>query len=69
MLQLMPDAERAYPYEGSKTLMVAVDDVENIELIESVLNVMYEELPEKKVKKNKRRTNDGKNNREQKFLL
>lgn len=65
----MPDAERAYPYEGSKTLMVAVDDVENIELIESVLNVMYEELPEKKVKKNKRRTNDGKNNREQKFLL
>lgn len=69
MLQLMPDAERAYPYEGSKTLMVAVDDVENIELIESVLNVMYEELPEKKVKKNKRRTNDGKNNREQRFLL
>lgn len=55
VLRLMPDAERAYPYEGSKTLMVVVEDVENIELIESVLNAMYEELPEpkKKVKKNK----------------
>lgn len=71
VLRLMPDAERAYPYEGSKTLMVVVDDVENIELLESVLNAMYEELPEpkKKVKKNKKRTNDGKDNREQKFPL
>ena len=50
VLRLMPDAERAYPYEGSKTLMVAVDDVENTELIEAVLNAMYGELPEPKKK-------------------
>lgn len=53
VLRLMPDADRAYPYKGSKTLMVVVDDVENTELMEAVLNAMYEELPEpkKKVKK------------------
>ena len=53
VLRLMPDAERAYPYEGSKTLMVVVDDVENMELMEEVLNAMYEELPEPKKKVNK----------------
>lgn len=53
VLRLMPDADRAYPYEGSKTLMAVVDDVENVELMEAVLNAMYEELPEprKKVRK------------------
>ena len=30
VLRLMPEAERAYPYEGSRTLMAVVDDVENI---------------------------------------
>ena len=29
VLRLLPDAERAYPYEGSKTLMVMVEDVED----------------------------------------
>ncbi len=54
VLRLMPDADRAYPYEGSKTLMVIVDDVENIELMETVLNAAYEELPEPKKKARKR---------------
>ncbi len=49
-LRLMPDAERAYPYEGSKTLMVVADDIENRELMEAVLNSMYQELPEPKKK-------------------
>lgn len=53
VLRLMPDAERAYPYEGSRTLMAVVDDVENIELMEKVLNAMYEELPEPKKKAKK----------------
>ena len=53
-LRLMPDAERAYPYEGSKTLMVVVDDVENTELMESVLNAMYDELPKPKSEKPKK---------------
>lgn len=53
VLRLMPDAERALPYEGSKTLMVVADDVGNIELMDKVLDAMYEELPEpkKKIKK------------------
>ncbi len=34
VLRLLPDAERAYPYEGSKTLMVMVEDVEDTELPE-----------------------------------
>jgi len=53
VLRLMPDADRAYPYKGSKTLMAVVDDVENIELMEAVLNAMYEELPELKKKMTK----------------
>lgn len=48
VLRLMPDAERAYPYEGSKTLMAVVEDVENTGLMTEVLNSMYEELPEPK---------------------
>ncbi len=53
VIKLMPEAERAYPYKGSKTLMAVVDDVENTELMEKLMNAMYEELPEpkKKVKK------------------
>lgn len=47
-MRLMPDAERAYPYEGSKTLMAVVEDVENTGLMTEVLNAMYEELPEPK---------------------
>ncbi len=50
VLRLMPDAERAYPYEGSKSLMVIVEDVDNIELMTEVLNEMYKELPEPKRK-------------------
>lgn len=52
-LRLMPDAERAYPYEGSKTLMIVVDNVENTELMQDVLNGMYEELPQPKKKTKK----------------
>ena len=54
VLRLMPDAERDYPYEGSKTQMVVVDDVENMERMAEVLNAMYEELPEPKKKTKKK---------------
>ncbi len=50
VLRLMPDAERAYPYEGSKSLMVVADDVEDTKLMTKVLNGMYGELPEPKKK-------------------
>ena len=36
-LELLPEAERGYPYEGSKTLMVIVEEVENTELMTRVL--------------------------------
>lgn len=45
VLRLMPDADRQYPYEGSKTLMVVVDEVENREVMTKVLHAMYKELP------------------------
>lgn len=50
VLRLLPDAPRAYPYEGAKTQMVVVEDVENAELIRAVLSAMYAELPEPKRK-------------------
>ena len=53
VLRLMPEAERAYPYEGSRTLMAVVDDVENIEWMREVLDAMVEELPEPKKKMRK----------------
>lgn len=55
VLQLMPNAERAYPYDGAKTRMVVVDDVVETELMSEILHKMYLELPvpKKKVKKEK----------------
>ena len=50
VLRLMPDADRGYPYDGSKTLMVIVDDVENTVLMSELLNEMYQELPAPKKK-------------------
>lgn len=51
VLRLLPDAPRAYPYEGSKTLMAVVEDVENTDLLRAVLEAMWPELPEPKKKK------------------
>lgn len=50
VLKAFPEAQRSYPYEGSKTLMVLVDSLENTEVLKEVLAAMYEELPEKKRK-------------------
>lgn len=58
VLRLMPDAQRAYPYEGSKTLMSVAEDVENTELMEAILNAMYEELPEPKKREKKTKKTD-----------
>ncbi len=51
VLRLLPDAPRAYPYEGSKSLMAVVEDVENTDLLCAVLEAMWPELPEPKKKK------------------
>ena len=50
VLRLMPDADRAYPYEGSKTLMAVVENVEDTEFMEKLLSAMVKELPEPKKK-------------------
>ncbi len=50
-LRLLPDAEKAYPYEGSKTLMLVVEDFENTELMRKIIEEMYPQLPEKTKKK------------------
>lgn len=55
VLRLMPEAERAYPYEDSRTQMAVVDDVENIERMREVLDAMVEELPEPKKKRGNNR--------------
>lgn len=52
-LRLLPEAERGYPYEGSRSLMIIVDDVENTALMSEVLRAMYEELPAPKPRKEK----------------
>ena len=50
-LRLLPGAERGYPYEGSKSLMIIMDEAENTELVKCVFNSMYEELPVPKKRK------------------
>lgn len=60
VLKLMPNAERKYPYEGSKTLMVIVEDLEDADLLAKTTDAMYDELPAPKEKKRKlKKTNDG----------
>ena len=54
-LRLLPEAERGYPYEGSKSLMIIVDNVENTALMTEVLRSMYEELPAPKPRKGKKK--------------
>ncbi len=51
--RLLADSELRYPYEGSKTLMHVFDRFENTDLIAELLESMYAELPEKKLKKAK----------------
>lgn len=50
-LKLMPNAEMELPYEGAKEMLL-VDDVDNREFLGELIRSMWEELPEKKKKKN-----------------
>ncbi len=49
-LAMMPDAEFEVPYEGAKEMLL-VDDVENRDLLRTLVEAMYEELPAPKKKK------------------
>lgn len=48
--RLLPNAERMYPYEGSRNLMLAVEDTEDTALMSALLETLYAELPEAKKK-------------------
>ena len=47
---MMPEAEMEVPYEGAKEMLL-VDNVDDKELLCSLLEAMYDELPEPKKKK------------------
>ncbi len=48
--ELLKECEMAYPYEGSKTLMYMVEELDD-DLLGELLNGMYQDLPIKKTKK------------------
>ncbi|MBU3102282.1 MULTISPECIES: TfoX/Sxy family protein [Clostridium] len=49
----MPDSILESPYEGAKP-MLPVDIIDNSELLKQMVVAMYEELPEPKLKKDKK---------------
>ena len=49
-MAMMPDADREIPYEGAKEMLL-VDNVDNREFLATLLEAMYEELPEPKKKR------------------
>lgn len=59
VLKALPDAERRYPYVGSKTLMVIVDEWENATLLATLAEAMYDELPAPAAKKGRKKTEES----------
>ena len=49
-MAMMPDAEREFPYEGAKEMLL-VDNVDNREFLNELLTAMFDELPAPKQKK------------------
>lgn len=50
-VSMMPNANREFPYEGAKEMLL-VDEVENREFLRELIDAMYEELPSPKEKRN-----------------
>ena len=46
---MLPNAKMELPYEGGKEMLL-VEDVDNKELLQDLLQAMYEELPAVKIK-------------------
>ncbi len=49
-VKMMPEAEMELPYEGAKAMLL-VDDVDDRQALCTLVESMWEELPEKKKKK------------------
>ena len=43
-MSMMPNAEKALPYEGAKEMLLA-DNIDNREFLRDLLEAMYDELP------------------------
>lgn len=56
-IKLLPDAEYDSIMEGGKKKLLRVDDVDNRELLVTLLKTIYSELPAPKPKKKKEKTN------------
>ncbi|MGN0620468.1 MAG: TfoX/Sxy family protein [Porcipelethomonas sp.] len=52
--KLMPDAPMEKPYEGAKEMLL-VQNVESREFLKKLFETMYDELPERKVRKTRRK--------------
>ena len=50
---MLPDAPRELPYDGAKTPMILVDDLDDRAFLQALLEAMYDELPAPKPKKPK----------------
>lgn len=50
---MLPEAPRELPYEGAKTPMILVDDLDDRAFLRELLEAMYDELPMPKPKKSK----------------
>lgn len=48
---MLPDAPRELPYDGAKTPMILVDDLDDRAFLKDLLTAMYDELPAPKPKK------------------
>ena len=49
-MDMMPDADMEFPYEGAKEMLL-VDDLDDREFLKELLEAMYEELPAPKKKR------------------
>ena len=50
---LLPDAPRELPYDGAKTPMILIENLDDREFLKRLLEAMYDELPAPKPKKPK----------------
>ena len=49
-LKMLPDAPKAFPYEGAKEMLL-VEDIENKELLEKLFESICSDLPEPRKKR------------------
>lgn len=49
-IEMMPNAQYALPYEGTKEMLL-VDNVDSSDFLKELLSAMYDELPAAKTKK------------------